>query len=87
MLVPIEVQCLERSEPTPKILTPIMLSELDQKHQSAFFSGKPAMIMPLSRVKIGKRLEEEEKEEENEVVIGTSAAFNTATAVAAAAAA
>lgn len=82
MLAPIELQCLERSEPTPKSLMPITLRELDQKHQPAFFSGKPAMIMPLSRVKVGKK-RKMLLEEEDSVILGISAASATAAAASA----
>lgn len=83
MLVPMELQFLERSEPTPKSLMPIALRELDQKHQSAFFSGKPAMIMPLSRVKVGNKPERLLEEEEDLIMIGISAPSATAAAAAA----
>lgn len=79
--MPIELQFLERSEPAPNSGMPIALRVLDQKHQPAFFSGKPAMIMPLSRVKVGRRLLEE-KEEEYSEMRGISAASATAAAAA-----
>lgn len=77
MLVPMELHCLERSAAGPKSLVPIAVRHWDQKHQSAFFSGNPAIIMPLSRVSvgIGKSLEEYmlEEEEEDPVVVRVSA--------------
>lgn len=84
MLVPMELQCLEKSAAGPKSLVPTAERDWDQKHQSAFFSGKPAIIMPLSRISVGSsgKWPEEDmlEEEEGDSIIGISASVSDAAA-------